>query len=131
MAKKTNLFNRTMLQVRSIGPILDNAINFECKVRDKEVTTRDILRADGLLKTLLAVSGEFYNTKGIISDKLIDAIICEEKQIVNKVNKELEALTGYKYNNLPDMVYYLTWFALSDNEPEFKTLKEYSETLCA
>ena len=129
--RKANLFSKTMLQDWSIRSIIDRTVEFDCKVQNKEINTRDILRCDGLVKTLIALSGEKFNTKTCISDKLIDAVLSGDGKMIKRINKELESLCGYKYENVQDIIYYLTWFALSNEEPEFKTLKEYSGSLCA
>ena len=129
--RKANVFNKIKLTGFSIDSIINRTVEFDCKVRGVEVTTKETLKCDALVKVLMGVSGDRFNTKSCISDKLIDAILCGEKAFINKIDKEVVAFSGYKYDNIQDMVYYLTWFALTDVEPEYKTLKEYAEAVNA
>ena len=127
MGRKANLYNKAKLGWAAV--IIDNAVKFYAKVRGAEVTTRDTLRCDALLKALIATSDANFNTKSSISDKLLNAVLERNEEFVNKVAVEFTYLSGYKYDDLANMVYYLVWFACTEDEPEYKTLDEFAASL--
>lgn len=129
MGRKSNIFSAAVLASTSLSKIIDRAVAFNAKMEEKEVTTRDTLRCDCLIKTLIGISAEEFNSKTSINDKLINKLLSRDTEYTGKVIDQLLSLGGWSYDDINNMVYYLTWFACTDIEPEFKTLNEFTESL--
>ena len=127
--RKPNVFSRTVLQSSNLPTIIEKAINYDAKVNNKTVATRDTLRADSLIKTLICISEESFKSKASISNKLIDALLSRDEHVTKAVSNQLLSLGGYEYNDINNMVYYLTWFACTEEEPIYPTLDKFAESL--
>lgn len=125
--RKPNLFSETVLQSRKLSTIIKKSIEFDAKVNSKKVATRDTLRADFLIKTLISVSNQLFNTRAAISNKLIDALLSRDEKITKVVSNRLLSLGGYEYKDINNMVYYLTWFACTNVDPIYPTLDEFAK----
>lgn len=129
MARKPYVFSQNVLRTGRISEIIDLAVKYDAKLKNKSVSTRDTLRADMLIKALISISEESFKTKTTISNKLIDALLSRDERVTEAVNSCLLTLGGYKYDDINNMVYYLSWFACTDIDPEYSTLDEFVEHL--
>jgi hypothetical protein len=127
--RKPNVFSKTILQSWSLSTIIERAVEYDAKVKNKTVATRDTLRADSLIKTLISISEESFKSKSSISNKLIDALLSRDEQVTKAVSEQLLSLGGYKYSDINNMIYYLTWFACTSEEPIYATLDEFAKSL--
>lgn len=127
--RKPNVFSKAVLQSWSLSTIIDRAVKYDAKVNEKEVATRNTLRADLLIKTLINISEQSFKSKSSISNKLIDALLSRNEEVTKAVSEQLLSLGGYEYKDVNNMVYYLTWFACTDVEPKYKTLDEFAASL--
>lgn len=127
--RKPNVFSKSILQNWSLSTIIERAVNFDAKIKEREVTTRDTLRADCLIKSLIGVSAEQFNSKSCIDNKLIDKLLNRDTKYTKLVEDQLLNLGGYKYSDINNMIYYLTWFACTSIEPEYVTIDDYIDHL--
>ena len=127
--RKPNVFSKAVLQSWSLSTIIDRAIKYDAKVNEKEVATRDTLRADLLIKALIRISEQSFKSKSSISNKLIDALLSRNEVVTKAVSEQLLSLGGYEYKDINNMVYYLTWFACTSEEPVYSTLDEFAASL--
>ena len=127
--RKPNVFSKAVLQSWSLSTIIDRAVKYDAKVNEKEVATRDTLRADLLIKALIGISEQSFKSKASISNKLIDALLSRNEVVTKAVSDQLLSLGGYEYKDVNNMVYYLTWFACTAEEPIYSTLDEFAASL--
>lgn len=127
--RKPNVFSKAVLQSWSLSTIIDRAVKYDAKVNEKEVATRDTLRADLLIKALIRISEQSFKSKSSISNKLIDALLSRNEVVTKAVSEQLLSLGGYEYKDINNMVYYLTWFACTSEEPVYSTLDEFAASL--
>lgn len=127
--RKPNVFSKAVLQSWSLSTIIDRAVEYDAKVSEKKVATRDTLRADFLIKTLINISEQSFKSKSSISNKLIDALLSRNEVVTKAVSEQLLSLGGYEYKDVNNMVYYLTWFACTPEEPVYSTLDEFAASL--
>ena len=127
--RKPNVFSKAVLQSWSLSTIIDRAVEYDAKVNEKEVATRDTLRADLLIKALIRISEQSFKSKSSISNKLIDALLSRNEVVTKAVSEQLLSLGGYEYKDINNMVYYLTWFACTSEEPVYSTLDEFAASL--
>lgn len=128
--RKSMLFSKLRMQSYILSSIIDNAINFDVKVNDRKVTTRDTLRADILIKTMVSMSKDRYKTNGSIDNRLIDSLLNREESVVDELTSKVLA-EGYKFNDICNFVYYLVWFACANEDPKYKTLDEFVKNILA
>lgn len=131
MGRRANIFNKATLVSANIAEIIDKAVAFDAKMKGREVKTRDTLRADCLIKALVSISEASFNSKSSINNKLLDLLLSRDEQVTNKVADHLLYLGGYKYSDINNMIYYLAWYACSDEDPIYNTLDEFAESLAA
>jgi hypothetical protein len=127
--RKPNVFSKAVLQSWSLSTIIDRAVEYDAKVNEKKVATRDTLRADFLIKTLISISERSFKSKASISNKLIDALLSRNEVVTKAVSEQLLSLGGYEYKDVNNMVYYLTWFACTSEEPVYSALDEFAASL--
>ena len=129
MGRRPYLFSKAVLQPWSLSTIIDRVIEYDAKVKNKKIATNDTLRLDSLIKAMIKVSENEFNSKGSISNKLIDALLSRDNEVTKIVKSSLNKLSGYKYDDLDDLVYYLSWFACTDKEPVYATLDEFAKNI--
>lgn len=128
--RKSMLFTKLRMQSYIISSIIENAINFDAKVRGSKITTRDTLRADVLMKKMVSLSAELYKTKGSIDNRLIDSLLNRDEEVTEKLSS-LVSSDGYTFKDVNNFVYYLAWFACTNVEPKYDTLDKYIESFAA
>jgi hypothetical protein len=60
---------------------------------------------------------------------LINALLSRDEKITKVVANQLLSLGGYEYKDINNMVYYLTWFACTNEDPIYLTLDEFAGSL--
>ena len=132
MDRKDNLFSKKVLQKRNVANIVEHTVQYKCKLADREPEDGDYERVNAVLNALLEISESSYNTKGSISDKIIDDVFEGNKQVMDAILHHTNLLHGYRYwfvREFQDIVYYLTWFAITEDEPTYNTFKEFAESI--
>lgn len=129
MGRKANLFNSNLMKKTVITEIKKKTIKYVFRDKD-EIPTREYLKLDALVEALTYVSGAYYQkSKNIISDNLLDDLLSRLENPTKLVADYIKVNSGYIYDDLNNMVYYLVWFGCTDANPTYESLDEFANSL--